>query len=262
MNSYFEEEQYNIQWMIYCWIGENEEPYYISKCRTESTAPFKCHNGMSPPADKNKIKTLFKSYHEGEVLDKLDKLIYELGIKDTMQDGEGMLKNSIKHSPYALKERSNGTKIPVDVYAIDGKKVGSYASLGDAVHVLGLNKGNAHSCLQGKFWQTRGYVITFKGEKFRKRPKNGRKRLWKRRKLVAYDSDGCLHFFPSVADAAESLMGSRKKTNSVQRSLISTVDNKHSTKGLCFFEESDYPKFDEIKFATVGRPGEKSPVVK
>ena len=155
MDSYFEEpnNQYEITYQVYAWLKEDGEPYYVSKCRLGSNAPYtpRKHNDMNPPTDRRFIRTLFTTKDEEEALDKLDELQYELGLIDAT-DGAGSLRNSINHSPKALRERSNSKKVPVDVYKVNGDKVGTFKSVGDAVHCLGLNKGNALGALHGRFW--------------------------------------------------------------------------------------------------------------
>ncbi len=252
------EEDYLIEYQIYAWLDENYEPYYLSKCRTGSTAPYKKRAGtdIQPPDDKARIKTLFKGTDERELIEKLDELHYELGLKDAT-DGWGKLENKITHSPKALRERSHSKKVEVDVYKVDGEKVGTFRSIGDAVHCLKLNKGNATGALHGRFYQTQGYCILYKNEKFRKRKKGARKTFWTKRKLLAFDAYGTQTLFECIADAAEALTGDRKKTNGIRTSLVSPLTDKKSSKGYVFFEQDSGVEFDEITFATVGRPSNK-----
>ncbi|AII43240.1 hypothetical protein KR100_07680 [Synechococcus sp. KORDI-100] len=254
MDSYFSEE-YEIEWQIYCWLDENSEPYYVSKCRMGSNSPYakRPASRVQPPSDRSRIKTLFISKDEREILEKLDRLTYELGLKDATE-GHGTLRNSIKHSPKSLRERSHSKKVPVDVYKVNKEKVGRFKSIGDAVHCLGLNKGNAIGALHGRFYQTQGYCILYANEKWRKRPKTNRSRYWSKRKLKAYDLKGAIHSFDCVADAAEMVYGNRKRTNGIQKSLSSTKEWKSKANGLMFFEESTLPDFKDITIAQVGRP--------
>lgn len=154
-------------WVIYGWFNEDSECYWISKCRSSSKAPYKKRPAarIQPPEDRTLIKILFRSNDEEEVLEKLDRLQFELGLVDSGSGGS--LRNSIKHNPKALRETRNGRAIPVDVYDLKGNKLGSFSSVGDSIECLDLNQGNAYRCLYGDIWQHRGYVITYKNEGFR-----------------------------------------------------------------------------------------------
>jgi hypothetical protein len=64
--------------------------------------------------------------------------------------------------------------------------------------------------------------------------------------------------FECIADAAGALTGDRKKTNGIRISLNSPLYAKKTCQGYVFFEQQSDVEFDEIKFATVGRPSNQN----
>ena len=224
-------------WVIYGWFNDEGICYWISKCRSSSRVPYKKRPSarIQPPEDRNLIKILFRSNDEEEVIQKLDELQYSLGLVDAGSGGN--LRNSIKHNPKALRETKNGRAIPVDVYDTDGKKVGSFVSVGDAIEMLEINPGNAYRCLYGELWQTRGFVITYKNEGFR--PKKFDRELWGTKELWAYAPDGCFHHFKNMGEAAQKILGNRSDRASLYKSIRSPITNKQKSKGWFVFDDAD-----------------------
>ncbi len=246
---------YRITYIVYAWLLEDGTPYYLSKCRDGSEAPYKTRmGGLQPPADRNNIKILLKTENEKHALEFLDKSQYTIGLADAT-GGVMPLRNSIHQSPRALGDKPHPNKTPVTVFTTEGEKVGNFDSIGDACHCLKLNKGNARQVLIGNFWQTEGYCIVERGKHFKERKGTcAKRRLWSKRQINAYDGEGNLHTFVSIADAAETIFQNRKKTSGIQKSLKSEVKWKSRIKGWCFFEEGKTPLLQEIRFASAGRP--------
>lgn len=239
-------------WIIYAWLREDGEPYYLSKCRKHSPAPYqpRASETLQPPP-RNRIKTLFESTDEQEVLQKLDELLYELGLEEAAP-GFGKLKNSIRHSPLALREKSHGQTTPVTVYKLDGSKVGDFKSCGDAAYSLNLKKGSVSMVLQGKNYHHKGFVITHQGSPFRKRQEG--KRYWKSVGVVGFDVEGNQQNFESIPDAALEITGDRSKTSNIWGSVYSPTDAKRTYKGWVFFDAAEVPKYSEVKRLRRGRP--------
>lgn len=241
-----------MQWQVYAWLDEEGTPFYISKCRVGSPAPYqpRAHGGLQPPP-RNRVVTLFKSTDEEEVLKKLDYLHYELGLEEAAP-GLGTLKNSIRHAPNALRETGHSQTTPVTVYKVNGEKVGDFRSCGEACYTLNLKKGSVSKVLHEQFYSHRGYVIQYLNEPFRKR-KSG-KRYWKAESCCGYDPDGKLHHFDDVPSAAVAVTNNRQNISHLWGSIKSPTENKKRHHGWVFFAGNEAPPFEEVTFRKRGRP--------
>jgi len=241
----------NQNYVVYAWYKESGEIYWMSKARENSPAITKKRPAgkVQPPDSPELIKILFKSSDEEEVLSKLDYFQYEVG-NEIAAPGFGTLKNSIKMSPKALREHSNGRAIPVDVYDLNGQLVGSFDMVADAIRTLKLNDGSAIMCLHGKQYSHHGYVICYRNEPFREREDG--KRYWRAQSVWAVHKNGDTKFFENIPEAAEELIGDRSKTAKIWGSFHSPIDSKKTTHGWGFFGEMP-ENFKNINFKTRGR---------
>ena len=238
-------------WIIYCWYDNDGVPYFLSKCRSSSKAPYKKRpeSRIQAPENRSQIRILFASTNEDEVIQKYDELQYTIGLVDA--GSGGTLRNSIKHNPKALRETRNGRAIPIDVYDLKGKMVGKFASVGDAIECLDLNAGNAFSALYGDLWSHCGYVITYRGEGFRSKPY--KREMWNTKKLWAYSPEGVPYKFHNMSEAAETIYGDKKQRASLYSSIRSPETNKRRAKGWMVFDYEDLPQFSDIMIARNGR---------
>jgi len=97
--------------IIYACRAKDQETYFVSKCRSDSDAPYKDKKNILAPSDPSRIVALKEFEDEMDSLDYLDRLTYELGFE---ADGSGTLQNSWI-SPYHLRVGKKCTQ-PVTVY--------------------------------------------------------------------------------------------------------------------------------------------------
>lgn len=233
-----------MRWIVYCWVDDNFEPYFISKCREHSSAMWEDKKDLLAPQDHRYIKTLFISDDEGAVIRRLDELQYQYGLEAACQDGFGSLKNSLYITPNNLKEKSYSNAVPVDVYSETGKFVVSLGSVGEAVNMFNLPEGNAYRCLGGHISSTKGYILEHQGAPLREIPKKRRKR---QRPVNGYSPEGTLKHFKTMSDAAEHISGERKRACSVYTSLSSPIHKKKQAYGWTFFDVDATPPFEEVQ---------------
>ena len=80
----------NHSYIVYAWHDKDQEPYFVSECRSDSDAPFKDKKNILAPSDPSRIVVLKEFENEMDALDYLDQLTYELGFE---ADGSGTLQN-------------------------------------------------------------------------------------------------------------------------------------------------------------------------
>ena len=238
-------------WEVYAWYDEEGEPYWISKCRVGAPARHKKRavGRVQPPEDRSRIRTLYESSNEEEVLQKLDYFHYLYALKDAAP-GFGKLENSVHRTNNTFREHNNNRAIPVSVYDLKGNLVGNFNKIVDAVRTLGLSEGSANETLHKKQYSHRGYVICHRGEPFPERTC----RHWRSVPVWGMNKDSKeIRFFDNVPDAAAFLNGNREHTSKIWNSVKSPMSNKSLTKNWCFFDTETAPSYDSVVFARRGR---------
>ena len=237
---------FTLEWIVYLWRTEDGTPYYIGKCRSNSDAPYLDKSNCEAPTNRELIEVKFRSTNEDAVIDALDLLQYQIGLKEAAP-GFGTLRNRVNQNPRALLERGSAHAQPVEVWSVSGDLVGKFPSLGSAAYHLGVKRQNASSALAGKLYQTGGYVFTHPSEGFRENPKwRGRATLTP---VSGYDPEGALFHFESLRAASKHVSPGNSAVGRIRTSISSPVTSKSTVNGWIFFECSNgvLPDYSAVK---------------
>ena len=163
----------NHSYIVYAWRDKDQEPYFVSKCRSDSDALYKDKKNILAPSDASRIVVLKEFADEMDSLDFLDRLTYELGFE---ADGSGTLQNSWI-SPYHLRVGKKCAQ-PVTVYRREDESfVGDFESVVSACKALRINMTSGYSCLADVHYAGQGkYRFLPQGEPYRPIPTRPRKR--------------------------------------------------------------------------------------
>ena len=77
--------------IVYAWLDKDQEPYFFSKCRSDSDVPYKDKKNILALSDPSRIVVLKEFEDEMGFLHYLDRLTDERGFE---ADGSGTLQNS------------------------------------------------------------------------------------------------------------------------------------------------------------------------
>ena len=245
-----------IEHIVYLWKTEDGTPYYISKCRSDSQAPFTAKSNCEPPTNPECIEIKYRSTNEQAVIEVLDTLQYQIGLV-AAAPGFGTLKNRVSQNPRSLLERGSSHAQPVEVWSVAGDLISMFPSLGVASYHLGVKRQNASACLAGKIYQTGGYVFTNVGEGFRENS------LWRGRSTLTpvsgYDPEGALFHFESLRAASKHVSPGNSAVGRIRNSISSPHTDKKTVNGWIFFDaDGVLPEYSDVKKKKPrGRSGSK-----
>ena len=190
----------NHSYIVYAWRDKDQEPYFVSKCRSDSDAPYKDKKNILAPSDPSRIVVLKEFEDEMDSLDYFDRLTYELGFE---ADGSGTLQNSMI-SPYHLRTGKKCAQ-PVTVYRREDESfIGDFESVASAFKALRINMTAGYSCLADVHYAGQGKYRFL--QPYRPIPKHPRKRRPlgavhpNTKKCWAYTKAGEFSSYGEVAD--------------------------------------------------------------